>query len=203
MIATTYFDKGRRHTTLLIATVFLLLVFTILAAVYFGYFRSQQGKQNAYDRLIWEAAARHHVSPFLVKAVIARESSFRASAKGKMGEMGLMQITDGAVKDWARHTGHRPPLPGLLFDPRLNVEIGTWYLGRGLLRWHDYRSRNVLALAHYNAGAGNARKWAPEIPSQKVELNTISFPSTREYIRVVLENWNSFEREHRAREPNQ
>jgi len=151
---------------------------------------------HRYDPIIREAAARHHVSPFLVKGVIMTESGFRPAARGDKGEMGLMQITRGAVTDWERETGQRCRCNGMLFDPRLNIEIGTWYIGKAVTAWSKHRDGEVLALAQYNAGAGKARDWAPADPRDGVELDRIRFASTREYIRRVIHHWQVFESEH-------
>lgn len=157
---------------------------------------SAANRRNRYDKIIWEAADRHRVSPFLVKAVIYRESSFQPWVTGDAGELGLMQIRKKtAVADWERVTGQRCPFGGLLFDPKLNIEIGTWYLGQAMRQWHDYRDREVLALAQYNAGRTNAKKWAPKDKRETVRRSKISFSSTREYISKVLEARKMFERE--------
>src|SRR3954470_8590380 len=42
-----------------------------------------------YDRLIKSAAARHHLDPMLVKAVVWRESRFDPQKFGTAGERGL------------------------------------------------------------------------------------------------------------------
>ncbi|MBT3375618.1 MAG: lytic transglycosylase domain-containing protein [Lentisphaerae bacterium] len=158
--------------------------------------RSATSRRNRYDRIIDEAADRHGVSPFLVKAVIYRESSFQPWVTGDANEVGLMQIRkETAVADWERVTGQRCPFDGLLFDPRLNIEIGTWYLARALNQWQGYRDREVLALAQYNAGRTNAREWAPKDKRETVRRSSISFDSTREYISKVLEARKMFERE--------
>lgn len=108
-----------------------------------------------------------------------------------------MQITPGAVKDWQRATGQRCRFNGMLFDPRLNIEIGTWYLSKAVATWQDYRDSDVLALAQYNAGPSRAREWRPKDPREELELSRISFPSTREYIKRVRHHWRTFERDDR------
>jgi soluble lytic murein transglycosylase len=157
-------------------------------------------RQNAYDDIIREASRRHQVSPFLVKAVIRKESDFNPLAVGAVGEIGLMQITDGAVEDWERHTGRECRLSALRFDPRMNIEIGTWYLGKAVRRWRGWKNGIFLALAQYNAGPSKAKAWAPEDPREKVPLDAIEFPGTREYIERVLEYLHEFEREFDQRE---
>ena len=157
--------------------------------------RRQQDRWRLFlERVASEAASRHGLAPALVKAVIYQESRFRVLSRGSKGEVGLMQITGGAVLDWERHTGLRCPSRGALFDPRLNVEIGTWYLARAVRGWEEYSDRDVLALAQYNAGRRNALKWAPEDPREKA-LDRVRFSSTREYIVSVLKYRASFERE--------
>lgn len=148
--------------------------------------------ESRYDEIIWGAAGRHNISPFLVKALIKQESDFTAHAVGKAGERGLMQITPGAVADWERVTGGSCPHPGLLFNPALNIEVGTWYLGRALRRWRKYRNADVLALAEYNAGPSRAKNWAPKNPEDDA-LARIRFPGTHRYIRNILEYKKEYE----------
>ena len=150
---------------------------------------------SRYDAYIAAAARRHGISPALVKAVIWKESRFKAASVGLAEEVGLMQIMPGVVTDW--HTYHRRPRPDrrALFDPQLNIEIGTWYLARAMRRWRSYRSADILALAEYNAGGSHAREWAPEDPQRELRLEDISFPGTRDYIRAVRNKWHEFEKE--------
>jgi soluble lytic murein transglycosylase len=147
--------------------------------------------ETRYDEIIWGAAGRHNISPHLVKAVIKQESDFVAHCVGAAGERGLMQITPGAVKDWERNTGNSCPHPGLLFNPALNIEIGTWYLARALKRWQKYADAEVLALAEYNAGPSRAKAWAPATPEGNA-LSGVSFPGTRHYISSILDYKNDY-----------
>ncbi len=140
----------------------------------------------ALRRIIHEAAARQGVSEMLVEAVIRRESDYRPLARGRAGEMGLMQITAGAVRDWERATGFHCANRGVLFDPRLNVEIGTWYLARALRRWRGYAGADILALAQYNAGPGNVGRWVAR-KGRGSGLESVRFSSTRKYIETVLD----------------
>jgi soluble lytic murein transglycosylase len=163
--------------------------------------RLERISESAFDDIIWEKAQRHGVSPYLVKAVVKQESGFLPWAVGDAGEVGLMQITGQVVTDWERATGQQCRLQGLLFDPRLNIEIGTWYLARAVRDWQQYRDRDVLALAQYNAGPTRARNWAPEDPNENA-LERVRYPGTQEYISRVLRyrealEKGSFERERR------
>ena len=150
-----------------------------------------------YDRLIVKYGRRNGVDPTLLKAVIWKESRFDRNSRGGMGELGLMQILpDGAVKDWANASGISVPSDGILMDPELNIEIGSWYLGRALERWKDYTEAETLALCEYNAGFQRANEWKPLLHDGTVIPN-IDIESTRKYVEDILKqrivyqrNWN-------------
>ena len=173
-------------------TLILLLVSALALLAAYGAWkglaaiRKYTASSQKYDTLILEISERHGVDPCLVKAVIWRESRFRPYARGTSGEIGLMQIMpDKAVSDWARK--HRRPdlLKGSLFTPRLNIEIGTWYLARALRRWSSYKDGETLALCEYNAGITRANAWKPADPKDPVAPR-ITIASTRSYAEKIL-----------------
>ncbi|NLF16930.1 MAG: lytic transglycosylase domain-containing protein [Lentisphaerae bacterium] len=153
----------------------------------------QHARAESFDDLIETTARRHGLAPALVKAVVWKESRFQIFCVGRANEIGLMQITEGAVKDWSDARGIAPPSRCLCFDPGLNLEIGTWYLARAMRTWKDYRSADVLALAEYNAGGSRARAWAPANPQQELAVSQVSFSSTRHYIVEIKSKWHDFE----------
>lgn len=138
------------------------------------------------------AAAKHGIPPELVRAVIRRESRFRQYTRGKAGEIGLMQILPGgAVSEWARVNKTRMLYPHELFNPKVNLDIGCWYLARALKRWQNYRCSVELALAEYNAGAKNAMRWKPDDPAGDL-LPRIDFPGTEKYIIEIMEYYHKY-----------
>jgi len=94
------------------------------------------------DRFIDEAAARHHVDPNLVRALVKVESNFNPHAVSPKGAMGLMQL----MPDTARRYDVSNP-----FDAKQNVEAGVRHL-KGLLA--SNKGNVSLSLAAYNAGQG-------------------------------------------------
>jgi soluble lytic murein transglycosylase-like protein len=115
-----------------------------------------------FDRLIAHTAAHHGLPPALVKAVIATESNFNATAVSAKGALGLMQL----MPETADMLGVDP----LRIDE--NVDGGTRYLRHLWDRFGDLTN----ALAAYNAG--------PEIVDKYRGIPP--YPETQQYVRRVL-----------------
>jgi soluble lytic murein transglycosylase len=161
----------------------LLLALGVIAWWGWDYWRERR-----FDSLILAAAHRYQIDPALVKAVVWRESRFDPDARGRAGELGLMQIRADAAAEWAaaEHIAsfeHRACL-----DPATNTLAGSWYLKKLLLRYQDTDNPAAYALADYNAGRSNVLKWLNGAAATKssVFLGQIGFPATREYVRAIL-----------------
>jgi soluble lytic murein transglycosylase-like protein len=113
------------------------------------HWKSDQARERAheYASIIVEESAtgdtgQREVDPFLVVAIIFRESSFRAGVKGKHGEVGLMQVmplgtlTRSITKDSGT-------------DVRANIRAGVGHLRY----WQDECGDDMLTwVSAYNAG---------------------------------------------------
>ena len=94
----------------------------------------------------------------------------------------------------------RFPNRGALFTPRLNIEIGTWYLGNALRRWSSYEDRLVLALCEYNAGIRRANAWKPNEKNGSVR-ERITIASTRSYVDAVLDQYEDYKKSWQKKYP--
>lgn len=99
---------------------------------------------------IVEESARHGLDPTLVLAVIQVESGGYHLAVSSVGALGLMQLLPSTAEELARKHGLTWRGANSLFDPILNVKLGTAYLSQ-LER--KYGSMHT-ALAAYNWGPG-------------------------------------------------
>jgi soluble lytic murein transglycosylase len=151
-------------------------------------------RESDHDAVILAAAAKHRVPPALVKAVVWRESWFNPKAKGRSGEIGLMQIMKETGSDWA--AAERVPLyvPERLYDPAKNTECGAWYLRRLLARYARTDNPLPYALAAYNAGPGNVAKWSTGAAATNSALFTrqIAFPATKKYVEAVTQRFRLY-----------
>jgi soluble lytic murein transglycosylase len=152
-----------------------------------------------YDDLIRQASGRYSVPPELIKAVIWRESRFHPDKTGQHGERGLMQITEGAATDWAKAEKIETFVPTDLFDPKVNIEAGAWYLKKALDHWAAKDDPVPFALAEYNAGRTRVKRWVSDSGRGETagadDLQTaMDFPATKSYITAISARQDFYER---------
>lgn len=100
------------------------------------------GNQNAYDDLINQAAKKYGVDPLLIKAVIRQESDFDPDCISPSGCKGLMQLSPSTATELGAPPG------ASLYDPAVNIDLGTKYLKQMIDLKKDVR----VACMAYNAG---------------------------------------------------
>jgi soluble lytic murein transglycosylase len=151
-----------------------------------------------YDRLIRSVAVEHHLDPMLVKAVVWRESRFDPKKHGAAGERGLMQVSEKAANEWARENKIDNFRVEKLFDPKTNLEAGTWYLRRAFEHWETQSDPMPFALAEYNAGASRAQRWSGgnsvDAMLAQTFLKKIDFPGTRKYVDSIIARYEFYKR---------
>jgi soluble lytic murein transglycosylase len=151
-----------------------------------------RGRFQRYDEMIADAARKNGVDPLLLKAVVWRESQFHPNKTGSSGERGLMQVSEAAAHDWVRAHKAETFRPTDLFSPRMNLEIGSWYLKQKLLRWAAKDDPVPFALAEYNAGGTRVDRWIAGTQlgdaATAADLRSrIDFPSTHAYVEAILQ----------------
>jgi soluble lytic murein transglycosylase len=164
------------------------LLLALAGEVLFLYWREQQPVENAYDPIIVRVAQEAGVDPFLVRALIWRESRFNPLTHGLADERGLMQVTPEVGQLWAKTNKIAGYKEDDLYDAETNIRAGVWYLNRSIHRWDQTDDPVTFALAEYNAGRSNALKWVdPADPhNPNAFLNRITYPTTRKYVEVIL-----------------
>lgn len=139
----------------------------------------------AYAAKAASLAANLDLEPAMVLALIRQESAFMADATSPRGARGLMQILPSTGRQVARSLG--TPLKGRsqLYEPAVNLRLGTAYFRRLL---DDYAANPVLALGAYNAGPRRVAHWLTQLPPADADVwvENITFPETREYVKRVL-----------------
>ncbi len=143
--------------------------------------------------LIATHARRQRLDPFLIAGLIRQESEFNPGAVSPARAYGLAQILPSQGRILARQLGLRRYRTSMLFQPSVNLRLGTYFL-RSLL--DKFQGRMEVALAAYNAGPNRAERWLTwsefEEPAEFIE--TIPFTETRNYVTAVLRNAEMYRR---------
>lgn len=160
----------------------------LLAASVGGYGWHRLQREQKFLPQIRSAAEQYKVDPSLVRAVVWRESRFDPDARGKKGEVGLMQIRDAAAREWAdaEHV-HSFEFNDCL-NAQTNILAATFYLSKLLKRYKQTDNPVPYALANYNAGRSNIKKWdyGAGATNSAAFFQQIGFPRTRKYIKSVM-----------------
>ncbi|MGL4997739.1 MAG: transglycosylase SLT domain-containing protein [Cetobacterium sp.] len=121
---------------------------------------------NIYNSII-EHSEKHDVEPELIAAIIKVESNFKQGSKSQVGATGLMQL----MPKTARLLKVNPN------NVNSNIKGGTKYIA-----WCLKQNKNniSLALASYNAGIGNVKKYNGIPP----------FKETQNYVKKVMKEYN-------------
>ena len=188
-----YFGMRRVFATIVLVFLCLCIVWISVTIL-----RSSSGKGDQFDDIIIAAAKRHSLDPMLIKAVIWKESRFNPAARGEQGEIGLMQVRRPAVLDWADSINSDAPCVGIVFNPLVNIEIGSWYLANAKRYWERYAHKDELALSTYNAGLKPALKWVPVNTDGDV-LEMITYPGTRRYVAAIMDKYLKYKKEQESR----
>lgn len=135
-------------------------------------------------------ANRNSISHALVYAIMREESGFDPRAQSPAKAYGLMQL----IEPTARHFGKElnlPSSPRSLFNPRVNIGLGTRTLASYSSRFPE---NQLLGIPSYNAGPGRPKRWLKELPSQEFDLwvELIPFRETRRYTKRVLASYGVY-----------
>ncbi|HHY47949.1 MAG TPA: lytic transglycosylase domain-containing protein [Firmicutes bacterium] len=151
-----------------------------------------------YQREISRYSFEHDVDPFLLLAMINVESKFSRFAESPKGARGLMQIMPETGAWVAEVIGLGEFSPDMLYEPHVNIRIGSWYLA-SLQR--EFGGDLTLALAAYNAGRGTVHQWLSGgvWSGGEEHIDRIPFPETRKYVRRVLRSYRMYKWAYRDR----
>ncbi|MBW1760188.1 MAG: lytic transglycosylase domain-containing protein [Deltaproteobacteria bacterium] len=147
---------------------------------------------RAYEWLAVPAARRYGLDPNVLLAVMRVESAYQKHIVSYAGAVGLMQIMPRTGQLIAHTLGHDDFTPADLLDPRLNLEFAAWYLSSLI---HRFDGRLPLAIAAYNGGPHNVRRWIQEGAEGTpldVLLERIPFTQTHRYVRKVLVHYEAY-----------
>ena len=140
-----------------------------------------------YPRAYWDlfasASTRLALDPYLVLALARQESLFNPNATSGSNARGLMQLIPSTAKKMASEHGMDSEAIRL-YDPSVNVELGTAYLKN---LFEMFGGNAFRAVAAYNAGEHAVSKWVAGFSGADDEwVENIEYKETREYVKKVI-----------------
>lgn len=128
----------------------------------------------------------------MIHAIARQESQFAQNAVSHAGARGLMQLMPATANEQAGKLGLSYSSSALIDDAGFNLQVGGAYFQR-LLTY--YNGSYPLAVAAYNAGAGNVNKWLRANGDPRAGgigwidwIERIPLSETRNYVQRVMEN---------------
>ena len=144
----------------------------------------------AFPAQVARAAGRTGIDPYLVLAVMRRESLFKPDVRSAAGAVGLLQLLPATARRAAVVLGRPPLRDEQLVDPGTAIDLGGWYLSELIGRFGD----PVVALAAYNAGPRAAAPWAARAAGRQLDewVENIPYRETRRYVKAVVGAWSAY-----------
>lgn len=141
-----------------------------------------------YDDIVEKYAQRYNLEQEFILALIKQESVYDPRAHSPANAYGLMQIIPVTAEDMARLARMRIKDNNSLFNPEINIHLGSLYL-KQLNKQFDGYKEGILAA--YNAGPHRVQRWIEIEGSENVDvfIENIEFSETRNYVRQVMKNY--------------
>jgi soluble lytic murein transglycosylase len=148
-----------------------------------------------YPLAFWPAVSREadgqSLDPLLVLGLMRQESLFDPTARSPADARGLMQLLPSTAARVAAAGLPDGPPPDL-YDPTVNIRLGTRYL-RDLL--DRYGGDALKSVAAYNGGETAVDRWQRQFgdrdPDEFVE--SITYRETRDYVKRVVANYRAYQ----------
>jgi soluble lytic murein transglycosylase len=135
-----------------------------------------------FRKLICDAAASRKVDPLWLHAIIWQESKYDAAARSGAAARGLMQFIPETARDVAASIGMAGISVEKLYEPETSIQLGAAYWSSLM----DTLKTPEMALAAYNGGPDNAKRWAAKSDDPELFVSDIGFVETKKYVMLVF-----------------
>jgi soluble lytic murein transglycosylase len=140
-----------------------------------------------YRKDVVATARLRALDPYILAGLIRQESEFDPKARSHKNAYGLTQVLPSTGRQIARNAGVSKFRTPMLYQPAVNLKLGSYYLRSMLDQWGGKWEHTLAA---YNAGPHRVSEWLTwnsySEPAEFIE--TIPFTETREYVQAVLRN---------------
>lgn len=138
----------KKFTRAIIILIFIIFIISILFKVFdIKTFLMKKMYKQEYTEYVNKYAEINEIDPTWIYAIIKVESNFNKDALSDSGAKGLMQLIDSTATEIAKQLDLENFDTNMLFDPEINIMIGTRYFNTLLDKYND---NYYLAIAAYN-----------------------------------------------------
>lgn len=176
---------------LIVLIIFSVLYYIVFDVVNVDLVIKKQLYPLKYEETIKKYSDEFNVDPILICSIIKVESNFNNDSTSHKGANGLMQIMDSTGKEVALKMGLSNYTSNILYDPEMNIMIGTKYIST-LIDSCD--GNELIAAAAYNAGLTKVKGWIVDgtINKDGSNLENIPYKETNNYIRKILKAYRIY-----------
>ena len=146
-----------------------------------------------YPENINQNSGLNQLDPAIVLSLMKEESYFNTFALSYSNARGLMQIMPGTAKDISRWKGLGNYSGVQLFDPDVNIKLGTAYLSHVKGSLHN---NMLFAVAAYNGGPGAVERWLNANQGRDTDefIEDIPYEQTNTYVKKVYKSYWNYKR---------
>ena len=136
-----------------------------------------------HEDAIDKYSTQYSLDKYLVMGIISAESRFEEDAVSHKDAKGLMQLKEETAK-WCVEKFYINTSYEKIYEPEVNIMMGCSYLSY-LIKLFD--GNIETAVAAYNAGQGNVKKWLSDnrYSDDGKTLKNIPFDETEKYVKKV------------------
>lgn len=148
-----------------------------------------------YQSEVKEMAAITGLPTSLIFSIMRQESAFNMNSRSPANAYGLMQVIPPLAKQLARKHKVDYKKPEDLFNPQINIKIGSFELSEQVKKQKD---QYALVAAAYNAGPSAVSRWLRTRFRPKFDIvdfvEEIPYDETRLYVKVIARNLLFYDR---------
>ena len=141
-----------------------------------------------YKKEVQKASTLFSTPAEMIYSIMRQESAFNPKARSPADAMGLMQVLPRVAKQAAKREGIAYRSSRDLYNPRINILIGTAHLKDVFSRYGNYF---ILNLAIYNAGHRPVLQWLDKFSTKESTefIQNIPYRETRYYVKLIIRNF--------------
>lgn len=150
----------------------------------------RHGYPQAYRTLIESAQGLGENPDYYLYSIMRKESGFNPHVLSFADAIGLLQMIPATTRRVAAELG-MTYTDDLLYDPKLNIQTASWYIGRLLKK---FRGQIPLGSGSFNCGPRPVMRWLDKFGDLPMDefVETVPYRGTREYMKKVTETYSRY-----------